>query len=395
MVGQPEQPVYDPTVYQYEITDPVQGAVGGIANLPLLNLADRTAWLKQQLDALINGSLIPPTVAPLNGPAFTGSTTAPNVAPGDNSTLIANTNFIQTAKAGLAVVNVGGNVNVTLGQSQWGVGILVFQGVLTGNISVIFPNRTGIWQVSNLTTGPFTLVCQTAAGSGVSVTQTTPQRGIWCDGVSIWPQESVQLPRVPRSGSFGPAGSLGGVGTTNWTVPAEVTRVRMRLWGGGAGGAGSVVGQGGGGGGSGGYAEGIYPVAPGLVIQVIVGAGGVGGAIGSPGSAGGFSVVTNYLQASGGTGGIAVAPWNGGGGGTPALGNVLNIIGGHGGGGVSGTNGIGGPGGSAPMGGIGDASSAGATGGGATSPGGGGAGFGGQSAGFGSAGAAGIVLFDW
>lgn len=207
MVFQPEHPVYDVGIYELEVTDPVQGGVGGVANAPHLNLANRTAWLKQQVDLLINGLAIPPGTAPLNGPAFTGSPTAPNVAPGDNSQLIANTNFVQTAKAGIAVVPVGGNVNVTLTQPQWGVGILIFTGVLTGNISVIFPSRAGAWIVSNSTTGLFSLTLRTAAGAGLVVSHVQaqlpagPQAGIWCDGTNIqWQNTPIGFSPVQQGG---------------------------------------------------------------------------------------------------------------------------------------------------------------------------------------------------
>lgn len=200
MANVPEQPVYDAGVYEYEVTDPVQGGLGGIANAPLTNLANRTAYLKQRLDALINGSIIPPTVAPLNGAAFTGSTTAPNVAPGDDSTLIANTDFVQTAKHGLVTVNVGGSSNVTLVQSQWGCAMIEFFGVLTNNISIIFPSQPGNWIVANGCTGtvggsPATLTLRLAGGGGNVVLNQFPNQfnAIWTDGVGVYPQVSPFL----------------------------------------------------------------------------------------------------------------------------------------------------------------------------------------------------------
>lgn len=184
MVGQPEVPNYDPIVYQLEVTDPVQGGQGGVANEPLLQLADRTAWLKQQIDGLFNGTLRPSWIAALNGSNFTGSDTCPNVAAGDDSTLMANTDFVQTRWGGLANITLGA-ANHTLIQSEWGVGILVFTGTLTSNVAVIFPNRTGAWLVYNKTIGSFTLTCKTAAGVGVVVNQSTPNAGVWCDGTDV------------------------------------------------------------------------------------------------------------------------------------------------------------------------------------------------------------------
>jgi hypothetical protein len=183
---QPEVPNYDSSVYQYQLTDPVQGNTGGVANTPILNLANRTNWLHQQLLLLINGALIPPTVAPLNGAAFTGSTTAPNVAPGNNSTLIANTNFVQTAIQGLAQVPLGSGGTTVLIQAQWGVGILNCTGTLTSAATILFPSQPGLWTVLNQATGSYSVGCRTA---GNPATVIVPQGGalnIFCDGVRIW-----------------------------------------------------------------------------------------------------------------------------------------------------------------------------------------------------------------
>ena len=189
MGTQPEVPNFDATVYEWELVDPVQGGVGGVANIPILNLANRTQWLKQQLALLTNGQLLPPNVAPLNGPNFTGSCTVPNVAPGDDSTLIANTDFVQTAQSGIAQVAITAGNN-TLTQSQWGVGILLLVGTLAAPASVIFPSRHGKWVVQNLCTGAFPVTCKTAAGAGVVIPQ-QGSLGIWCDTNKILPQNVI------------------------------------------------------------------------------------------------------------------------------------------------------------------------------------------------------------
>lgn len=189
MGTQPEVINFDATVYEWEIVDPVQGGVGGVANAPILSLANRTLWLKQQIALLANGQLLPPNVAPLNGPQFTGSCTAPNVAPGDDSTLIANTDFVQTANSGIAVVSVAGGTT-TLTQPQWGVGIISLVGTLTSAANVIFPSQHGRWIVQNLTTGAFTLTCKTAAGAGVVIPQ-NGALGIFCDNTRILAQNTI------------------------------------------------------------------------------------------------------------------------------------------------------------------------------------------------------------
>lgn len=90
------------------------------------------------------------------------------------------------------------------------------------------------------------------------------------------------------------------VGTTSWTVPANVNSVDVIVVGGGGG----ASGREGGGGGAGGisYQKG-YSVTSGQVISIVVGNGGTAGlASGADGSAGGLSSFGN-LTANGGFGG--------------------------------------------------------------------------------------------
>jgi hypothetical protein len=90
------------------------------------------------------------------------------------------------------------------------------------------------------------------------------------------------------------------VGTTNWTVPANVSSVDVIVVGGGGGAAGR---QGGGGGGGGiAYQKG-YTVTPGQIISITVGDGGNAGlASGADGSNGGASKF-GTITANGGGGG--------------------------------------------------------------------------------------------
>jgi microcystin-dependent protein len=169
MANQPETATYDAGVYQFETVDAVRGGVGGIANSPLLSLANRTAYLKQHVDNLENGTTLPPTVAPLNSPALTGSPTAPTPAAGDSTTKIATMAALQAAISSIANVAVAGT-NIVLTQAQYGLGIVNFTGALTANINVTFPVN-GRWLVINGSTGAFTITCKTAAGTGVAVSQ--------------------------------------------------------------------------------------------------------------------------------------------------------------------------------------------------------------------------------
>lgn len=184
----------------------------------------------------------------------------------------------------------------------------------------------------------------------------------------------------------------------NWTVPANVYRIRCRVWGAGGGGGGTSNG-GAAGGAGGGYAEGWYTVTPGQVLAVTIGTGGNGGS-GAPtaGGAGGSTSIGSLLSASGGNGG------NGAGGGSNAgvntgvgtgTGGQININGqpatsgftvgtlplGSGGGGAFCTSLVGG--------------FTGSSGNGAGFPGGGGGGAGGTTNAAGAAGANGYATIEW
>lgn len=184
MAFQPESPVYDAGVFQLEIATPVQGGLGGISNAPLLNLANRTAYLKQRVDALETAFA---GLAPLNSPAFTGSPTAPDAAAGDSSGKIANTKFVQNAVGGILVKNVAGSSNVTLTATDCGYAIIVLIGALTGNINVIVPSGAGKsdeWIFFNNTTGLYSVTVKTAAGTGVLVNQ-TQSYVLYCDETNV------------------------------------------------------------------------------------------------------------------------------------------------------------------------------------------------------------------
>ncbi|MFB2538798.1 hypothetical protein [Acinetobacter sp. c3-l95] len=58
MVAVKEQPIWSDEVRQIEPDDPVQGGEGGIDNIPHQQLANRTAYLKQQVES-VKGELKP------------------------------------------------------------------------------------------------------------------------------------------------------------------------------------------------------------------------------------------------------------------------------------------------------------------------------------------------
>lgn len=164
-----EQAVYAAGVFQLETTTPVQGGPNGASNAPLKNLADRTAYLKQQTDALGQAAGF---AAPLNSPVFTGTPTVPDVTPGSSSGAAVNARFVMETLGGVFAKNVAGSGNFPLTSADVGKGILLFTGALTGNAVVIMPDApVREWIAINRTTGAFTLTIKTAAGTGVALRQ--------------------------------------------------------------------------------------------------------------------------------------------------------------------------------------------------------------------------------
>lgn len=177
-----------------------------------------------------------------------------------------------------------------------------------------------------------------------------------------------------------------------WTVPANVSQCKVRVWAGGGGGGytGQAGGGAAGGGGGGGYSQKIITgLTAGTVVTVTVGMGGASN------TNGGSSSFGSYLSATGGSLGTAPPGTGGGTGGVggTGTGGSLNASGGLGGGGAVNSGNSGGGGGS-PFGGAGGSGGPGPSPGG-TFPGGGGAGAGGANAAPGGSGANGLVIVEW
>ena len=155
MANLPESNQWENGIYQLETTDPVEGGPNGIDNQQAKQLANRTAYLKAQVETLGTGkqpldatltalaalaivadrliystgadtfALTPLTAfirtllddadaaaaratlgaAASDNAALTGTPTAPTAAPGTNTTQLANTAFVQAAVAAIAAVN--------------------------------------------------------------------------------------------------------------------------------------------------------------------------------------------------------------------------------------------------------------------------------------------------
>ena len=111
----------------------------------------------------------------------------------DNNTLTPETDttgaWFPISNSGITTVSGLTNANVTLTSLQYAKNIIIFTGVLTANINIIFPTLIGVqWLLINNTTGAFSITCKTSLGSGFLVPNTNPQIG-YGDGTNL-----VQVP---------------------------------------------------------------------------------------------------------------------------------------------------------------------------------------------------------
>ena len=79
------------------------------------------------------------------------------------------------------------NANVTLTPLQYGKPVVVITGALTTNLNLIFPTIVDAWTVVNSTSGPYTVTCKTASGTGVVVNSAAQVLG---DGTNIIASDS-------------------------------------------------------------------------------------------------------------------------------------------------------------------------------------------------------------
>ena len=93
-----EQQQWEDDVYLIEKQDKVLGGELGVINVQAKQLANRTKYLKGQVDAINQDRT---GYAPKASPALTGVPTAPTAALGTNNTQIATTEFVKSAIAAL------------------------------------------------------------------------------------------------------------------------------------------------------------------------------------------------------------------------------------------------------------------------------------------------------
>ncbi|WP_429139262.1 glycine-rich domain-containing protein [Aeromonas veronii] len=295
MANVPETPSFDAGIYQIETTDPVLGGVNGIANAQAKGLANRTAFLKQQIDQLNSGQLKPGWIA--------------------------STDYVQgelqklDAKQSVRAATVA-NITLSGAQTIDGVTLTVGDRVLVKDQTTAAQN--GIYLVAAQSWTRATDAdngTKLSSGARVAVEDGTVNAGkVWylaTTGIISLGTTSLLF----KSAEPDTTGRLLGVKTFTSSgvyTPAEgVKSVVVEMVGGGGGSGGTTstsAGQAslGGGGGAGAYAKAILTAAEiGSSQSVTIGAGG------SPGPA------TTGDAGSGGTtslGALVSAPGGGGGG---------------------------------------------------------------------------------
>lgn len=134
MANLSETPDYPAGVYQLETSDPVLGGPGGIANRQAEQLGNRTAWLKDKVDAFISGTvavfkatkLATPRTLSISGAgsgsaSFDGSANASialtladsGVVAGSHAKVTVNAQGLVTAGAPLAASDIPANLALT------------------------------------------------------------------------------------------------------------------------------------------------------------------------------------------------------------------------------------------------------------------------------------------
>lgn len=107
-----------------------------------------------------------------------GNLTSPESASGND------TGWVPAGSYGITSITLSGSSSVTMSSIQAAKERIVLTGALTANINLIFPAWIKGWVVYNNCTGPYSVTCKTASGSGVIVIPGLVSR-IFCDGTNI------------------------------------------------------------------------------------------------------------------------------------------------------------------------------------------------------------------
>ena len=112
-----------------------------------------------------SGTLTNCTFPTLNQNTTGSAVSAATATLGDESTNIANTQFVYNAQHGQATIVLVNGVN-TLTAAQWGGQGLILTGALTSVATVVVPNQAYQWYVIDNTTGGYQVTMQAGNGAG-------------------------------------------------------------------------------------------------------------------------------------------------------------------------------------------------------------------------------------
>ena len=256
MSNLPESSDWTPGVYQIESSDPVVGGPDGVTNLPTKQLTNRTLWLKQRIEALINGPLSAATAINL-------------VRPRHDSRQLSD---YGVAFATQAEAETGADTNKPMSALR------VLQ-TLRAKVVQATERTAGIAHIAS------SLMVRTGNDNQAIVTPQTLAAQFPYRGVKIYSNAGVFI----------------------WNVPSGVSKAWVEIIAGGGGGARSsqaVVTSGPSGGGGGGYAKKLVDLTGIKSVTITVGAGGQGAKQeGNTGGNGGTSSFGSIFWATGGAAG--------------------------------------------------------------------------------------------
>ncbi|MFP1790397.1 hypothetical protein ACLED1_13555 [Lonsdalea quercina] len=326
-------------IYQLETSDPVVGGPGGISNRQAQELAYRTLYLKNNLDATSAGLAQHETAAdphtqyaPKLNPTFSGMPKAPTPASDSNSDQLATTAFVKSVVAALvdgspAALDTLKELSAALGNdanfASTVANSLAKKAPLNSPALSGIPTAPTAEASANTTQIATTAFVKSAIDANFVETVSKSLAGkmsIDQNGADIADaaqfrehlgfKENVQkeIARARGLQKFLTSGQF--------VVPEGVSTVYLSGCGGGGGGGGggcrTITSEWGGGGGGGGAGQPVIKeavnVTPGEVIAVTVGAAGSAGITraaddGTPGSGGGATTFGHYLTLAGGGGG--------------------------------------------------------------------------------------------
>lgn len=219
MANLAESSTFDAGVYQIELTDPVIGGPSGVTNAPLKNLANRTKYLKDHVDALES------TRAPIANPEFTGTPKVPTAAVGTNSTQAASTAFVKSemaANPGTPASHVGAT------GSAHGVATESVAGFMSAADKAALDDLIAGFDVSKATAGYQRLPSGLIVQWGLSPTITTTSSYVTFSFPIAFPTVCLLLTGGPEGGAVSNASSI-----SAFSIVSKTTG-RMDGWGGAA-----------------------------------------------------------------------------------------------------------------------------------------------------------------